>query len=351
MSCANYGYTFNVGGAGGSFGAAGGSVGPNITCDGVPYGVTQPGATYGASQALPLIGGSGGGSGGGGYAFAGGGGGGGGGALLLAVTQTLTITSTAQILANGGSGATVGGVGAGSAGGGGSGGTIRLIASTLVSDGRLNATGGPGGSQESDTGASNYGAGAGGTGRIRVEADTITRLVGNISPQASQSTTPGSVFVTGLPTLRIAKVAGQSVPGQPTGTRDVVLDAAVQNPVVVDVETTGIPAGNTVVVAVTPPSALPYSKRTPALVGDSNLATASVQIDIPTGDSVLSATTTYQIVAALGDSLSRYAMGERVDSVRLSATMAGPDRVTLITVSGKEFDLPPAAWPALSGKS
>ena len=86
-------------------------------------------------------------------------------------------------------------------------------------------------------------------------------------------------------------------------------------------------------------------------MGDSTLATGSLSIDLPDGQSVLSATTTYQIVVGLGESLSRYAQGERVDRVRLSTSLGGASRVTLITVSGKEYELPPAAWGALLGRS
>jgi hypothetical protein len=52
---------------------------------------------------------------------------------------------------------------------------------------------------------------------------------------------------------------------------------------------------------------------------------------------------TYTIVVALGEALSRYAQNERVEKITLSATLGGRSKMTLITVSGKEYDAPPEA--------
>jgi hypothetical protein len=62
----------------------------------------------------------------------------------------------------------------------------------------------------------------------------------------------------------------------------------------------------------------------------------------------MSATTTYTIVASLGDAMSTYAEGERVEKIELVASLGGPSKMKLITVSGKEFPAPAAAL-ALAG--
>lgn len=339
------------GGNGAGYSTVGGIGGFDpLSCNGqnIPHG---GGAVYGSAQLLPLIGGSGGGGGAGGFNFIGAGGGGGGGALLIAASGSVTVTNTGAIRANGGKGGNVGGLGAGTAGGGGSGGSIRIIATTVSMVGQVQALGGAAGQNEFDVGsrAYNYAGASGGSGRIRLEADA-TPSTGNTNPTASVATA-GPISISGLPTLSIVKVGGLAVPALPTGTRDVVLPASTTNPVTIDLQTTGVPAGNTVLLTVTPQNALAYSKRSVALVGDSILATGSLTIDLPDGQSVLSASTTYQIVVGMGESLSRYAQGERVERVRLSATLGGTSQITLITVSGKEYELPPAAWAELLGAS
>ena len=67
------------------------------------------------------------------------------------------------------------------------------------------------------------------------------------------------------------------------------------------------------------------------------------------GHTVLSAQTSYVIVASLGDSLSRFAQGERVERVTLSATLGGgASHAVLTTTSGRQFDAPPAALALLA---
>jgi hypothetical protein len=58
---------------------------------------------------------------------------------------------------------------------------------------------------------------------------------------------------------------------------------------------------------------------------------------------VLSAQTTFTVVAAIGDLLRNFAGNERVEKITLVATLGGKSRVKLITVSGKEYDAPPEA--------
>jgi len=285
---------------------------------------------------LPLIGGSGGGGGSSKRSFTAGGGGGGGGAILIAVSGTLTVTNTTgQILADGGSGGATNTPGCTAeeytgGGGGGSGGAIRLVATTIAGNGPITANGGSLGST-----CVGWNGGAGGAGRIRLEADTLTRTTGT-SPSAT-SGTPGPVFIAGLPSLRIVSVAGSLVPNPPTGTADVSLPETTPNPVSVAFATTGIPVGNTVKLSVTPASGAEVVAVSTALTGSTASATASASVSLPVGASTLQASITYTVILALGESLSRFAGNERVDRITITAGLDGRSTTTLITVSGREF--------------
>ena len=326
-----------TGGTGGGFGgAAANSDRTTFSCGPYqPYVGQVGGVAYGSAQLMPLIGGSGGAGGAGGFSFEGGGGGGGGGALLIASSGTVHVTGA--ITANGGPGGSAAGAGIGGAGGGGAGGAIRIMATTLAGNGTISALGGPAGTISGQT-YSVYQATAGANGRVRFEADTITRTAAS-SPVATTDT-PSTVFVAGTPTLKIASVAGVAAPDSPTGNADITLPATTPNPVTVVFQTTGVPVGNTVLLTVTPAFGNRTSAITPALVGDTSSATASASIALPTGPSVLSAQTTYTVVAAVGDLLKNFAGNERVEKVTLMATLGGPSKAKLITVSGKEYEVP-----------
>ena len=237
---------------------------------------------------------------------------------------------TGTVNANGGSGGDSAGSGAGAPGGGGSGGAIRILATTIAGGGTISAVGGS---------SSFFGTGS--VGRIRFEAESFTRPTSAVTtPSASApvaGTAPGPVFVAGTPTLTISSVAGVSAPVAPTGNADITLASNTPNPV------TGVPVGNTVQLTLTPAFGSRSSVISPALVGSTASATASVQITLPIGPSVLSAQTTFTIVAALGDLLRNFAGNERVEKVTLVATLGGPSKVKLITVSGKEYDAPAEA--------
>jgi hypothetical protein len=331
------------GGTGGGFSAvAANSFRSSVNCTSAnpPYTYTQAlgGGVYGSSRLLPLIGGSGGGGGGGGITFEGGGGGGGGGAILIAASGTINVTGS--VLAAGGAGGAALGAGIGGAGGGGSGGAIRLMASTLAGNGTISAAGGAAGTVSGQTN-SVFDATAGAPGFVRLEAETITRTAA--STPIATSDLPGTVFVAGTPTLRIASVAGFNAPATPTGNADVTLPASTPNPVAVVFETSGVPVGNTVLLTVSPAFGVKTTAITPALTGSTASATASVSVSLPVGPSVLSAQTTYTVVAAIGDLLKNFAGNERVERVTLMATLGGPSRMKLITVSGKEYDAPAEA--------
>lgn len=315
------------GGGGGGYGAAGGS-GTGGTSAGAG------GAVYGTSQLLPLVGGSGGGGGGGNTGFGGSGGGGGAGAVLIASSGTISVTGS--IVATGGRAGGSSGTSHGGTGGGGSGGAIRLMATTISGNGTLSATGG----SAAGAGDGCFNGGAGGVGRIRLEAESITRTAGS-NPQYPAVTTPSVVFVAGLPTLRITSVAGVVSPAEPTGNADITLPVNTPTPMTVVFQTTGVPVGNTVTLRIKPANAAAISVVSPALTGTTDSATASVDVNLPTGPSTLEATTTYTIVASLGDALGvQYAQGERVEKIEVAASLGGPSVVTLITVSGKRFPMP-----------
>ena len=330
-----------TGGGGGGYGTAGNPPGAlSGSCEGYS---TSAGAAYGSNELLPLIGGSGGGGGrtkGNWFAS---GGGGGGGALLLAVSGTLTITnSTGRILANGGNGGDVGTVGcasvndSASGGGGGSGGAIRLIATTLAGNGEISANFG-----SNQSVSCGYNGGRGGVGRIRLEAETITRTSGTTPP--SSTGTPGPIFIAGLPSLKITTVAGVVVPDPPTGTADVSLPETTPNPVTVAFATTGIPVGNTVKLSVAPVNGAEVTAVSSALTGSTANGTATASINLPVGASTLQANITYTVIVSMGEALSRFAGNERVERISVTAGLDGRSTTKLITVSGREFVASPEA--------
>lgn len=294
---------------------------------------------YGSSLLQPLIGGSGGGGGRGGTAFPGSGGGGGGGALLIAASGVINIVTGGQIEAIGGDGGGQSGPGVGGQGAGGSGGGVRLIATTLTGAGPIYANGGCINSNNTARQSCDTNSQSGGSnGRVRLEGENIT-YTGTATPAYSVDT-PGPIFLSSLPSLRIASVAGSAVPANPTGTADVTLPANIVNPVTVSFETANVPQGNTVLLKVIPAYGIAIEAITPAITGTTAAGTASVQVTLPQGPSVLQATTTYTVVVAMGEALSRFAQNERVEKVQLIATLGGESQAKLITISGKEFVVP-----------
>src|SRR5207248_1825353 len=109
-------------------------------------------------------------------------------------------------------------------------------------------------------------------------------------------------------------------PASPTGNADIIFPANTPNPVTVAFATTGVPVGNTVTLTVTPPSGATTSVVSPALTGSPASATASVNVNLPAGPSVLFAQTTFTVTASVGEELSRFAQGERVERVTLLAS-------------------------------
>jgi hypothetical protein len=323
-------------GTGGGYSSATPGQGFSPSCN-VPS--VAAGSAYGSGLLLPLIGGSGGGGGGGGTNFAGAGGGGGGGAILIAASGTLAVTGS--ISANGGAGGTSAGTGSGSGGSGGAGGAIRLVASTISGNGSITALGGGAGSVSTDIPMILWPS-VGAPGRIRIEGLTVNRTAGTnpSSPIAS----PGPLFIPNSPTIRIASVAGQNVPANPTGNADITLPTTTTNPVTVSFESTNVPLGNTIRLTVTPANGDAITAVSTAIAGTLAAGSASVQVTLPQGPSVLQAQTTYTIVASLGDALMNFAANERVERLEITAALGGaPGGVKLVTVSGRTFEATTAA--------
>jgi hypothetical protein len=273
----------------------------------VPGGSSVAGAIYGSNLLTPLIGGSGGGGGGGAAAVngvSGTGGGGGGGAILIASSATVTLTGS--VVAKGGSA----GTGGQSRGGGGSGGAVRIVSANFAGSGTLNVDGG-------------IGAGQGGRGRTRVEIATT-----------------GTLSLGGIPTLAITSVGGVAAPASPTGTGDVSIPVDAPNPATVAFSASGVPVGNTIALTVTPLRGTPSTATSGPLAGSAASSTATANISIPQGISTLTASASYTITVAMGEMLRQYAGDERVARVMLTATYGGASTAKLITVSGKEYEVP-----------
>lgn len=317
------------GGEGGGYGSAGGNTVGSLA-----------GNAYGNVALLPLLGGSGGG-GGNGYSHLGTGGGGGGGALLIAASGTVTVNG--EVSSDGGiSGGYVTGTAiCGSAapenngtGGGGSGGAIRIIATTLTGEGSIHTLGAVAGAVNSAGRG-----GTGGVGRIRLEAENFLRTA-NTNPAYSFST-PSVVFIANMPSISISSINGDTVPAAPTGFRDVVLPGITTNPVTVVIATANVPTGTTIVLSALPDRGLAVTANSTPVTGSLTAGTASVDINLPNGNSILSAQTTFTLTADLGMDFSRYAQGEQVEQVIVAMNGDGHSETTFITVSGKQY-----TWPA-----
>ncbi len=311
-------YGYGAGGGGGGFGTNGAS---GQTPNSLGQGSTG-GGTYSNISILPFIGGSGGGGGSGANysgVYNGGGGGGGGGAILIASSGTITVTGA--LTANGGKGGTSSGTPAGG-GGGGSGGAIKLMADTITGEGAISASGG----YKSSSG------GTGGNGRIRFEANTVTRIAA--TNPLNTYRLPGPVFVTNIPALKITSVGGVNVPENPSGTYgipDITLPVTTTNPVSVAVSGTNIPVGTSVTVTSVPEYGASISAST-MLSGTDASSTATAAIALSTQyQCILTAQATFTIQTAM------FYEGEKIEKVRVAATMGRGSEVTYITEKGKEI--------------
>jgi hypothetical protein len=249
------------------------------------------GTFFGLPELLPLVGGSGGGGGGSlgtSTNCTGGGGGGGGGGLLIAANGTITIAQTI-VQAHGGNGGAYGNSACARFGAGGSGGAIRLVANRLVDGGNGHVRAGGG-----------SGNGASGTaGRVRLESvdDSAQTALITDNPPALRVTGPGPLSNPLAPTVRITSINGNPVPGVPgghTGAIDVVLPAPGVTGI--DVATTGVPSGTTVVVTVKPRiGAAPSASTVPLSCDALGSCNASATFNLSAGAYVVEARATFEV--------------------------------------------------------
>ena len=229
------------------FAIGGTGLGPGGGAGGTATGGALGGTFFGVPELLPLLGGSGGGGGAGfgtSTSCTGGGGGGGGGAMLMVANGSLTIQNYV-IEANGGGGNGVGNGSCANGGGGGSAGAMRFVAARFDGGNAfLRANGGGAG----------HNSNAGTPGRIRLETlDASAQTAFSPDPAAIRITGPGPIANPISPTVRITAIGGQTPPAIPQGgygAIDVVLPAPAVTGV--DVATSGVPSGTTVLVTVKP---------------------------------------------------------------------------------------------------
>jgi hypothetical protein len=298
----------------------------------VPGAGALGGVAYGTRNLIPLIGGSGGGGGCGANLTVGTGAGGGGGALLLASSTSITFGSGAHFTANGGIGG--GKTTQDGGGGGGSGGAIRFVSNAISGSVSLEVNGGNGGGV---TTAAQSGTN-GGFGFLRAEAFNLTGFSpSTIAPMFSGL--PSSAVPTNLPTLQIVSVAGVAAPATPLGSfqgsPDIILPAAQANPVSVVVNATNVPSGTTVNVTAT--SATGSATTAAAtLAGTTGASSGTANVSLPTGLSVLTATTLIDL-AQIGDLKPLFINGEKVEKIEVAATYGGAPEWTYITQSGRRI--------------
>lgn len=318
-----------IGGGGGGYASAG---------NGAAATPTIISSTYGSGLIQPLVGGSGGGGGGAGANFLGGSGGGGGGAILIASSTNITLNSTGSIDASGGIGGNIGvGVPSG-AGGGGSGGAIRLIANTISGNGNIRVNGG-------NRGSGGTFGGIGGLGYIRAEGFTLTNFTPVINSGASQPTVaslglPNPIVLANAPEVKILSVAGVNAPTNPKGTLQAVPDILIPNtqtnPVSVELEGRNLPANTAFTVTVTPSTGATSSVSN-VFISTINpgVFTGSVQINLPAGLSVISATAIVDLLlAGIPDMVID---GEKIVKMEINATYGQNSQISYITDKGKRI--------------
>lgn len=324
------------GGAGGSTSIPGGG-GGYATVGGAALAAspTAIGSSYGSGLIQPLIGGSGGAGGGAGANSLGGAGGGGGGAILIASSTNITLNSTGTIDASGGLGGN--GFSPSAPGGGGSGGAIRLIANTISGNGNIRVNGG-------NRGTGGSGGGIGGLGYIRAEGFTLTSFTPVINqgsiPTVASLGLPNPIVLANAPEIKILSVAGINAPTNPKGTLQAVPDILVPNtqtnPVSVELEGRNLPANTGFTVTVTPSTGTPNSVTSLFTQSISpGVFTGSVQVELPAGLSVISATAIVDLLlAGIPDMVID---GEKIVKMEIKATYGQDSQISYITDKGKRI--------------
>lgn len=284
----------------------------------------EGGPSYGNVNILPVMGGSGGGGSYGRDGHPGYAGAGGGGAIVIASSGTITINGS--IKADGGN------VTCSDWGGNGSGGAIKVMASYISGSGTLSAKGG-------------YPtrANGGGQGRIRLETDHTNTFTGTSDPAYTLEGQPGSVIPANQPKLSITSIAGQTVPADPKGSYsspDIILQNGSPNVVAVNISAQNIPTSSVVTVTVIPQygDTSQYGVTlTGTQISSQGTTTVTLSTDYP---NVVVAQTTFIMTASL------YYDNEKIEKVRVAATMGKESETVYITESGKEI---PAKVMKLAG--
>lgn len=323
-------------------GPGGGSAGGNPTTPGPPFfcgsgggfftagtaGSGPGGLSYGNANLVPLIGGSGGGGGSSSVTSRSFGGGGGGGAILIASSGAIRGSNTGNfgnIDASGGSGSTNSG--------GGAGGAIRFAANLITGNLLFSAIGRDGFSANCTTGV-------GSEGRIRLEALSYVGFASNLNPNAPNLSfvlNPQPALPTGVPSITITSLAGQTVPNPPSNSPHGVVDVQVArtfpNPVNVTLAASNIPLGTPLRVTIQPNAGVRTTVDSTPLAGTIAASTATASINLPEGVSLVTATVIFFPPPLAG--IPSVIGGEKVEKVEVSSTFGGNSEITYITVTGK----------------
>jgi hypothetical protein len=226
----------------------------------------QDGGFTGNQFLVPLIGGSGGG------AHNNGAGGAGGGAVLIA--SSVSITGVGSILAHGGAGIALGNPGSADAGAGGA---IRLVAPVVSLTGLLDARAGanPRGEGSCVVGSS--------AGVVRIEAFQIAAIN---APGTLYTATPYGLFisVSGIPSIKVVSIGGNSVATNPTGTFTVP-DVTVNSnaPLAVAIQAANVPVGTVVTLVIFSENGPDQTIQSTPLAGTLASSTATASVTLPSG--------------------------------------------------------------------
>ncbi len=247
----------------------------------LPQGV-HPGSYY----LFPLTGGSGGAGGVGSSPSSGGGAGGG--ALLLA-SNTMISVNGALLSDGGGAGDDVLSTGnCGVLGWGGAGGAFRLVTPTINGNGLISSKAG----DSNDCMLQWHGSSESEDGWIRIESDQDNYTGSIICSrfrrvpliESAVYGLPNSVD-TGIPSARVTKIGGVSLPEVPGGSftvPDVVLNTS--EPVLFEIEAENIPVGTTFKIQLFNETTYASEETSYPLVGTAALSSATASITIPNGN-------------------------------------------------------------------
>lgn len=301
---------------------------------------TAIGNSYGSGLIQPLIGGSGGAGGGASANALGGAGGGGGGAILIASSANITLNSTGIIDAGGGNGANGSPNTASVSGGGGSGGAVRLIANTISGNGIIRVNAGLGGSSVAS-------GGRGGLGYIRAEGFTLTSFTPAINsgvipaqPTIASLGLPNPIVLANAPEIKILSVAGINAPNNPKGTLqsvpDILIPNTQTNPVSVELEGRNLPVNTGFSVTVTPSTGTTSNVSSVFTQSVSpGVFTGSVQVQLPPGLSVISATAIVDLQLAGIPNMT--IDGEKIVKMEIKAIYGQDSQISYITDKGKRI--------------